>query len=239
MSRDARARALGALSRFMVAEASMRDTLMRVTEIAAETISATAMAGVAVMGDDGKPTTAVFTDDKAPQIDLGQYESGNGPCLEAWRTRRVVRIEEMTAATDRYPEFSAMALAHGIHSTLSLPLVAGDNGVGALNLYAHTEHGFTADDEVIGLELASTAAVVLANAGAYWGVSELAQQLQQAMESRAEIEQAKGMLMARSAGLSADEAFDLLRRASQRENVKLREIARRIVQRQATLPPDC
>jgi AmiR/NasT family two-component response regulator len=72
---------------------------------------------------------------------------------------------------------------------------------------------------------------VLVNASAYWQASHLSEQLAEAMRSRAVIEQAKGILMARSPQLSADEAFDVLRRASQRENVKLRDIAQRIVDR--------
>ena len=231
MSADARAQALGALSQFLVAKSSMHDTLLTVSEITTEALPAAEMAGVAVLGDNGKPTTAVFTDDKAPEIDAAQYDSDNGPCLDAWRTKQVVRIDDMEGAASTYPEFSAAAREHGVISTLSLPLVAGETGVGALNLYARKESGFSHDDEVLGMELAAAAATVLANAGAYWGASQLTEQLNQAIESRAVIEQAKGMLMARSPEMTPDDAFDLLRRASQRENVKLREIARRIVDR--------
>jgi AmiR/NasT family two-component response regulator len=73
------------------------------------------------------------------------------------------------------------------------------------------------------------ASVVLANATAYWGAQELGEQLTAAMQSRAIIEQAKGILMGQSPDLDADGAFAVLRRASQRENVKLRDIAQRIV----------
>ena len=72
------------------------------------------------------------------------------------------------------------------------------------------------------------AAVVVANARAYWELHEVASGLQAAMQSRAVIEQAKGMLMV-TEGCTADEAFTLLARTSQRDNVKLRELARRIV----------
>jgi AmiR/NasT family two-component response regulator len=77
---------------------------------------------------------------------------------------------------------------------------------------------------------------VLANAAAYWSAFELSENLSEAMKSRAVIEQAKGILMAGSPKLDADGAFDLLRRASQRENVKLREIAQRIVDRRPAAP---
>jgi GAF domain-containing protein len=126
-------------------------------------------------------------------------------------------------------EFAKAAMARGVKSTLSLPLLAGGRAVGALNLYARVPNGFSAEDEAVGGDPAAAAAIVLVNAADYRAASELSERLTQAMQSRAVIEQAKGMLMSRSPHLDPDGAFDLLRRASQRENVKLREIAQRIV----------
>lgn len=209
----------------------MGETLLEVSRITTDAVPAAEMAGITMLGDHGKPTTAVFTDPEAPEIDAAQYESGAGPCLDAWRQRRVVRVDDLASVSSQYPEFAKAARSHRVESVLSLPLVAGTNGLGALNLYARTPAGFTDDDETLGLELASAAAVVLANASAYWEASQLGEQLSQAMRSRAVIEQAKGILMARSPDLSPDDAFDVLRKASQRENVKLREIAQRIVDR--------
>lgn len=231
MSSDASTQALNALSRFLVTKSSLGDTLLRVSEITTAALPGAAMAGITMLGDEGKPTTGIFTDPDAPDIDEAQYSSGRGPCLDSWRTRRVVRLDDMDKASGDYPEFAKAAQEHGIESTLSLPLVAGDQAVGALNLYSRTKDGFSDHDEDFGQELAAAAAIVLANASAYWEATHLSDQLGEAMRSRAVIEQAKGMLMARSPQLSPDEAFDLLRKASQRENVKLRDIAQRIVDR--------
>jgi GAF domain-containing protein len=232
MSLDARSEALTSLTQFLVTDAPIGDILLQVANTTVEALPGAEMAGITMGGDDGKPTTGVFTDEESPEIDAAQYSSNNGPCLDAWRTKAVVRVDDMTTAAERYPEFSKASRAHGVLSTLSLPLVAGERGVGALNLYARTKDAFSAEDEQLGLELASTAAVVLSNASAYWSAYELSQNLSEAMKSRATIEQAKGMLMARSENLTPDEAFDLLRKASQRENVKLREIAQRLVSRE-------
>lgn len=79
----------------------------------------------------------------------------------------------------------------------------------------------------------SVAGALLAHSAAYWGAFELTEQLQTAMQSRAIIEQAKGVLMAQTPGLDAERAFELLKAASQRENVRLRTIAARIVARGA------
>ena len=231
MPSDPSAQALSALSQFLVSKTSMGDTLLRVSQITTAALPHADMAGITLLGEDGRPKTGIFTDTDSPEIDAAQYESGKGPCLDSWRESRVIRLADMDDAADEYPEFAKAARAHGVLSTLSLPLVAGQQALGALNLYSRTKDGFSTDDEALGTDLASAAAIVLANASAYWEASQLSEQLSQAMKSRAVIEQAKGILMARSPQLTADDAFDLLRKASQRENVKLRDIAQRIVDR--------
>jgi transcriptional regulator with GAF, ATPase, and Fis domain len=231
MSADARAKALSALARFQVTDTSVGDTLQSIAEITLEAIPAAAVAGLTMLGDDGQPTTAVYTDVLSPEVDEAQYRHGKGPCLDAWRERHVLRIDRMEDVAAKYPGFVAACVDHEVRSTLSMPIVGGEVSMGALNLYAHTAAAFDADAETVGAELAGAAGAVLANVSAYWTAFELSQNLDQAMRSRAVIQQAKGMLMAQSAGLSADAAFDLLRKASQRENVKLRDIAQRIVDR--------
>jgi GAF domain-containing protein len=231
MSTDASARALQALSQFVISKSSMGDTLLRVSEATLDALPAAEMAGISMLDDKGRAATSIFTDPQTPEIDAAQYESGRGPCLDSWRTGTVVRLDDMTGAAEAYPEFARVAEQHGVQSSLSLPLVAGEESVGALNLYARVPKGFNEDDEATGKILASAAAIVLANASAYWQAAQLSEQLTQAMQSRAVIEQAKGILMARSPHLDAEEAFDVLRKASQRENVKLRDIAQRIVER--------
>jgi len=231
MLSDAQAQALRALSNFLVAKTSMGDTLLNVSQITVDALPAAEMAGISLLGEDGRPTTGVFTDQQAPDIDAAQYESGRGPCLDSWREGKVIRLDDMQNALEAYPDFAKAAQGHGVRSSLSLPLVAGTERLGALNLYARVAGGFTSDDEALGADLAAAAAIVLANASAFWAASQLSDQLGQAMQSRAVIEQAKGILMARSPKMTADEAFDALRKASQRENLKVRDIARRIVER--------
>ena len=232
MSMDASAEALSALSQFVISKISMGETLLRVSQITTDALPAADMAGMSLLGADGKPTTGIFTDPEAPELDAAQYASGRGPCLDSWRLRTVVRLDDIEGA-DGYPEFVDAARAHGVRSSLSLPLMAGHDAVGALNLYSRTVRGFAADDEHTGGLLAGAAAIVLVNASAYWQATQLTEQLSQAMQSRAVIEQAKGILMARSPHLTADEAFDILRKASQRENVKLRDIAQQVVDRRS------
>lgn len=231
MSADARAKALSALTRFQVAESTLGETLHRITEITLEAIPTAAVAGITMLDADGRPTTAVYTDPLSEKVDAAQYSDGVGPCLDAWRQRRIFSVPNMDAATAQYPAFAEASRNHGILSTLSLPMISAEDSVGALNLYAHRREAFDANDESVAEELALAASFVLANVSAYQSAAELSQNLKEAMASRAVIEQAKGILMGQSPELTADDAFDVLRQASQRENVKLRDIAQRIVGR--------
>jgi GAF domain-containing protein len=229
--------ALKALSRFLVADASIGDTLQRVAEITVDAVPAVNFVGLTLLDANGRPTTAVFTDSDSPEIDAAQYRTGRGPCLDAWRQGRQVRVDDTDQAGGDYREFKAAAADHGIGSTLSVPLAAGETRIGAMNLYASATQAFTADDEATGAELATVCSAVLANAVAYWDAYQLSQHLTAAMQSRAVIEQAKGMLMAGPGALNADEAFQMLVQASQRENTKLRDTATALVERKPQPEP--
>jgi GAF domain-containing protein len=233
MPSDPRADALSALARFQVTDISVGDTLTRISEITLEAVPTAAIAEMTMLGDDGEPITGVYTDHQSPEIDAAQYRDRHGPCLDAWREARVVSVPSVRDASDHYPAFAEACDRHGVASTLSLPMISGEVSIGAMNLYAFAEGSFADADVTLALDLAEAAASVLANVAAYWTAFEMSQQLSEAMESRAIIEQAKGMLMAHTPDLSADDAFALLRQASQRENVKLREVARRIVERRS------
>ncbi|MBW8825703.1 MAG: GAF and ANTAR domain-containing protein [Acidobacteria bacterium] len=217
---------LAALSRFFVGDGTLEETLSRVTYLAVDAIPPADFAGITMMVE-GRHRTAIFTDETAPEIDEAQYNSGEGPCLDAFREQQIRRIDS-TLADGPWPQFRLAAAAHGIRSTLSVPMLVEKAAVGAMNLYANRERAFGDDDAETAMLFASQAAIVLANAQAYWDARELSTGLSEAMQHRAVIEQAKGILMA-AQGCDEDTAFDLLVKASQRENLKLRDIAQRIV----------
>jgi GAF domain-containing protein len=154
-----------------------------------------------------------------------------GPCLDAWRHQKVFR-DDSTAEDKQWPAFSQAALEHGMQCTISFPLGVRGHGIGALNLYAKEPDAFPEEIEQTGMMFAEQASVALANAQLYDSAYRLTQQLQEALTSRAVIDQAKGIVMARN-GVGADEAFQILRATSQRENRKLREIAQELVNRSA------
>ncbi len=222
-------RAVEAVRSFVAGREPLADTLTQIAEVATRALRAE-MAGLTLLYPDGKARTAVFTDPDAKTLDESQYGSDRGPCLQAFRTRATVIVRD-ASDDDGWPEFAAAAREHGIRSSLSAPLVVAGEGIGALNLYSSRDANFT-DEETVDAEIyARQAAVALANAQAYWEQAALAQNLTAAMESRATIEQAKGIIMA-TARVGPEEAFDVLRQQSQSENRKVREIAAEIVERQ-------
>jgi GAF domain-containing protein len=227
---DALRETLLALSQFFVGDSSIEETLGRVAEMAVKVLPHAELAGITMMGEAG-PETSVFTDAESPEIDQAQYDAGEGPCLDAFRYQEAYRIDEMDDDR-RWPAFAKACLERGVRSTLSVPLLisrdGGDGAFGAMNFYAHQPNAFSSADVEAAEMFARTGAVVLANAKAYWEAYMLSEGLAEAMKSRAVIEQAKGVLMSQSR-ITSDVAMDILRRASQRENRKLRDIAADIV----------
>jgi GAF domain-containing protein len=217
---------LAELSRFFVGDNTVEETLNRVMDLTVDAVAPADMVALTMLVE-GRQRTAVYTDELAPEIDQTQYDTGRGPCLAAFAETRVTEIPS-TLEPGEWPEFRTVAAEHGILSTLSLPLVVDKIAMGAMNLYSRRERAFGEEDRADAELFAAQAAIVLANAQAYWDAHLLSTGLAEAMRSRAVIEQAKGILMA-AEGIDEDEAFDILTRASQRENVKLRDIASRIV----------
>ena len=224
---------VAALARFFVGDGTMHDTVQRVVDLAASAITPADMIGLTMMVED-KPATAFFNGPEAVHIDQAQYDSGTGPCLDAFRDRAVYTITSMTDE-DRWPAFTKSALEHGVHSSMSLPLRTGDRAVGALNFYARETAAFGSDEEARGQLFADQAGVVLLNAQSYWDAQLLSERMSEAMRSRAVIEQAKGILIAQSR-IDADAAFAILVEASQGENRKVRDIAEEIVEKQIRRP---
>ena len=217
---------LAVLSRYFVGSGTLQETLLRVSELTGEAIGPVDFVGVTLPVAGGN-RTAVFTDRASPEIDQAQYDAGEGPCLDALETQRVYAVDS-TREEGPWREFRRAAAAHGIGSTLSLPLVVDDRVVGAMNLYSRQERAFGEDERDHALQFAAQAAIVLANAQAYSDAFELSARLGEAMQSRATIEQAKGILMG-ARGCGPEAAFEFLTGAAHREGVTVREMARRTI----------
>ncbi len=149
-----------------------------------------------------------------------QAEVDEGPCFSAIREHETFSTDDL--ATDaRWPRFAArVAEETGIRSIIGYRLFVEGHTMGALNLYSTSASAFDHEAAAIGAVLAAHAAVAMSS-------ERERHHLLEAVDTRDVIGQAKGILMARD-DLSADEAFDILRRASQRLNVKLVDVAGQI-----------
>lgn len=163
------------------------------------------------------------SDDFASQVDEVQYSNGQGPCLQALRDATVVGVPDMSRET-RWPAYTSRALALGVNSSLSLPLQSPPEVIGAFNLYAPRPHAFTEEIATTAGALAEQASVAVQLALRHADQVQMSQQLQEALASRAVIDQALGIIMAQQ-HCNASAAFAILRAASQTRNRKLRDMA--------------
>ncbi|HEX2298242.1 MAG TPA: ANTAR domain-containing protein [Pseudonocardiaceae bacterium] len=177
--------------------------------------------------------TPVTTDELASKLDGIQYETQEGPCVEATRDRGDgVASEPDLSVSTRWPRFGPAAAALGVRSVLSFGLMptAPTPRLGALNFYATEPRILLGLDRDVGLLLAAHAGAALAAARSVEAAEMRVANLERALLSRDVIGQAKGMLMAQR-GISAEEAFDVLRTASQKLNIKLAQIAEALASR--------
>ena len=219
--------ALEQLGRLPIAEYSSRDVLQKVADLTKDVMPGSVEASVSVMVND-KPSTPVFTGQLAMDCDESQYGRGYGPCLHAASTCEVTEIPDARVES-RWPDYARSAAERGSLSSLSVPLPVSQHVSVALNIYARQPHVFDEDSRSAAARLASYAAVAIANMHDYESAKDLASNLQVALESRAVIDQAKGILMERYK-VTADHAFQMLTHASMTTNRKLRKIADHIVQ---------
>jgi GAF domain-containing protein len=218
------AEALEQLGRLSLRELSMESLLQTVADLAKTVLRGDPEASVSLLIRD-HPTTVVSTGQLAVDVDERQYERGHGPCLHAARTGEFVAIAD-TRTDERWPDYMPRAAERGALSSLSVPLdIDVDAQVtGALNIYAREADAFDADARAAATRFGPYAAVAAGNLYAYQSARGMADNLQTALETRAVIDQAKGVLIERYK-LSPDQAFQLLAQASMHANRKVRDIA--------------
>jgi GAF domain-containing protein len=224
--------ALGAMlvtaGRSIADEDDLLTLLQRVTEIARQAIDGADSVGVTIdLG--GRAYSAVHTDRRTLRVDSDQYDAGEGPCLHAARTRSIVLVDAGDAV-QRWPEFAAAARDEGILSFLAAPLFTAEQTLGSFNLYAAKPSAFDAVDAEILDMLTATVSRAIGDFARFKSARDVADSIQLALQTRAPIEQAKGVLMAIH-NVDADAAFDLLRRESQATNIPVRTVAANLLRR--------
>jgi GAF domain-containing protein len=220
--------ALERLGRLSLRELSMDSLLQTVADLTKTVMPGNPETSVLLLVGD-RPTTVVHTGQLAVDLDERQYERGHGPCLHAARTGELTEIADTRTET-RWPDYVGRAAERGNLSSLSIPLVIDEDEQvsGALNVYARRPDAFDEDSRSVGTRFGPYAAVAAGNLYAYQSARDLASNLQTALESRAVIDQAKGVLIERYK-LTPDQAFQLLARVSMNANRKVRDIADHLV----------
>lgn len=226
--------ALDQLSRLALREHSMSSLLQRVVDLSNSVMPGDTETSVSLVVR-GHPTTPVSTGELAQQLDEAQFANGDGPCLHAARTGEITEITD-TRRERRWPDYVRRAAEKGNLSSLSVPLPVDDTIAGALNTYARRPDAFDGESRAQAVRFAPYAAVAIANMQTYQHAREMADNLQIALETRAIIDQAKGILMERYK-ITADQAFQMLAQVSMRRNIKLRDVADALVRTgEFTLP---
>ncbi len=195
--------------------------LDRIVHLAVEHLDACEAAGISLV-ERRQITSSASSSDIPKRVDEIQCEVGEGPCIDAIKEHEVFQTGDLRKE-GRWPKFSERAHEEtGICSIVGIRLFLEEDTMGALNLYSTAPHAFDDSDVALGTVFAVHASVAMAAA-------RREETLHKKADSRDVIGRAKGILMARS-GVSDDEAFAMLRRASQRMNVKLRDIAQTITE---------
>jgi GAF domain-containing protein len=222
------ASAFAEFGRIKLGETDLRGVLTRVAELARRMLPGADEVSITLVRD-GRPYTAAYTGDIALRLDERQYERGSGPCLQAAADKATVSVPD-TATDHRWDGWAVRAAAAGMGSVLSVGLPIVESVSGAVNIYGRPPKAFDDDTVLLAQQFAGYATVALANAHLHDSTANLAHHMQAAMESRAVIEQAKGIIMGeRRCG--ADEAFAILTKISQDSNLKLRDVAAALVAR--------
>jgi GAF domain-containing protein len=211
------------------------DLLRDVADFAAQAIPGADGVGVALI-DPRRGISSVQTWAATAQlvheIDTIQYnELHEGPCITCMQSQRPT-VSGSLGSDSRWPHFGGRVARMRMHSALALPLVVGDQVIGSINAYAGSRDAFAEHAVQLGSQFARSAAVSVYNAQLLADAHERTLRLQRALNTRSVIDQAIGILRSRS-GSTADEAFERLTQISQSENVKLHEVAERLVEEAA------
>ena len=231
MAADEAFEQLGGLS---LAAESLDSVLQTVADLTKRVLPGDVESSVSVLLAD-KPTTFVYTSQVALDLDESQYGRGHGPCLHAAGNGELVEVAD--ARTEpRWADYMQRAAELGWLSSLSVPLGSEEVLRAGLNIYARQPAFFDEASRRTAIRFARLAGAAAVNMHAYQNARQMADDLQFALQSRATIDQAKGILMERHR-LTADQSFQLLARASMDANRKLRNVAEHLVRTGELLGP--
>ena len=226
---------LSGLAGIVAGACGVDEMLRQVAQFAVQAIPGADGGGVTLIyphdtdsGDELRIQAWSVTAEFVRLIDTLQYDKlGEGPCITCIQSGRPA-VSGSLGSDRRWPHFGGSVARMGVHSVLALPLAVGDRMVGAITAYAHGKDAFAEHAVQLGSQFAGPAAVSVYNTQVLANTQLRTTQLQQALRSRAVIDQAIGIIRSRT-GATAQDAFDRLTRISQREHIKLADVAEQLV----------
>lgn len=214
------------LTELVYADRPLADTLHKMTVLATQVLDEGPQVSLTLLEQE-RGRTAATSGPVALQLDERQYDDADGPCLDAARYGETVRLT-ISDRDQPYPDLRHAAQHEGVTHTVSIGLPTGNQVMGAMNVYNFTGRPLNPESDRIANTFAVCIGIVLGNAEQYRRAATRAAHLELALQSRAPIEQAKGILMTRHR-CSSEEAFAMLVKQSQTRHVKVRDIADELV----------
>ncbi|RIJ48955.1 ANTAR domain-containing protein [Clavibacter lycopersici] len=191
-------------------------------------------AGIIIGPDAQHLEVVASTSEKSRLVGLMQLEVGEGPCVEAVSTGRVVSVADVREIADRWPAFSEQAAGAGYVSVHAIPLRLRGQVIGSLNLFREHEGALNEADATAAQALADVATISVLQERTIRDSALVHDQLRHALDSRVLIEQAKGVI-AHTLGVDMDEAFRLIRREARNTSTPMPAVAAGIVEGRVTL----
>jgi GAF domain-containing protein len=226
------ARTLVELADTLVDDFDVVELLTLLTDRCVEVLDVAA-AGLMLAAPDGDLRVMAYSSEAARLLELFELQSLEGPCLDCYRTGKPAASKDLASSESRWPAFRPVAIEAGFRSVQALPLRLRGTVIGALNLF-HVEPGeMRAADLVAAQALADVATIAILQHKAVLEAQVISEQLNQALNSRVLIEQAKGMVAERNQ-LNMEHAFSALRTYARSNNRRLVDVAREVIE--GTLP---
>lgn len=211
----------------LISDFDLIEFLQTVTTRTAELVDAET-AGLLLADPHGELHFMAASDEATRWLELFQVQNHDGPCLDAYRTRTPVVNVDLADASDRWPLFAPRAAEAGFRSVHAIPLRHQDDVIGTLGVFGTHRGGLGPKDVQILQALADIATIGLLQERTIRRAEQVTEQLQNALNSRIVIEQAKGAL-ARIRGVHVDTAFELIRTYSRSHRLRLGDVARAVL----------
>jgi GAF domain-containing protein len=218
--------ALTELGKLRFGEMRVEDAMQEIVQTT-HTIFDVDGAGLMLADAEHHLRNVAVSDERLAHLEELQVRHQEGPCIAAFDDKELVGAEDLTQDR-RWPDFSEAAVARGVLAVLASPLPYNQDAVGVVAVLSEKRRPWSAEGELALLAFTDLAALLIASTMQSQQQSELAVQLQGALNTRAVIEQAKGILMGQQ-GLSARAAYEQLRAQARAERRKLAAVSADLV----------